>query len=262
MLALIAGEGRLPDYVARSLNAPLTIAALEGTVLEGLTPNRTFRVEQIGSFIADLKENGVTEVCFAGSIPRPRLDPSAVDAATMPLVPQMMQALQMGDDAALRTVLSFFEDAGLTVRGAHEIVPSLLPAPGVPTRRKPDKAHERDANRGATVLAALGAADVGQSTIIAGGQALAVEATPGTDWMLESIVAYRGGRTGGLLYKAPKPEQDRRVDMPTIGPDTVKHAAHAGLDGIVIAAGGVLAIDIEDIVARLDARNMILWVRE
>lgn len=259
MLALIAGQGKLPEYVAEHAAGPLYIAALEGFPPDSLKPETSFRIERLGSFLAELEAKGVTKVCFAGAIRRPPLDPSAVDDATMPLVPRMMQALEQGDDAALRTVLVFFEEWGIDVIGAHEIVPDLLPPPGIPTVRKPDAQHERDAIRADTILAALGEADVGQSCIVHKGQALAVEAMPGTDWMLKSIAAYCN--TGGIFSKAPKPGQDRRIDMPTIGPETVERAGKAGLDGIVIAAGGVLAVDLADIVRRLDERNMFLWVR-
>lgn len=261
MLALIAGWGKLPEYVARAVEGPVTVAALEGADVATLVPERRFRVERLGSFIAELKEADVTQVCFAGAVARPALDPALVDAATMPLVPRMMQALAAGDDAALRIVLSFFEEAGIEVRGAHEIVPDLLPPAGVPTARQPDDRAVRDAERGAAILAAMGAVDVGQAVIVHAGQALAVEALPGTDWMLKSIVAYRDGRTGGILCKGPKPGQDRRIDMPTIGPDTVSRAAKAGLDGIVVEAGGVLVIDADEVVRRLDDGGMFLWVR-
>lgn len=261
-LALIAGWGKLPGYVARSVDGPVTVAALEGADVSDVVPERRFRVERLGTFIAELKDAGVTDVCFAGAVARPALDPKAVDAATMPLVPRMMQALQQGDDAALRVVLSFFEEAGIAVKAAQEIVPHLLPPPGVPTRRTPDDQASRDAERGAEILVAMGAVDVGQAVVVHRGQALAIEATPGTDWMLKSIVAYRDGKRGGLLFKGPKPGQDRRVDMPTIGPSTVSRAEKAGLDGIVVAAGDVLVIDSDEVVRRLDERDMFLWVRE
>lgn len=260
-LALIAGRGRLPDAVAQSVEGELMVAALEGFPPDALAVDVEFRIEQLGSFITNLKDRGVTEVCFAGAIRRPPLDPAAVDAATLPLVPRMMKALQEGDDAALRTVLGFFEEAGLTVRGAHEVSPDLLPPPGVLTARKPDTQNERDAERAEQIVEALGAADVGQSCVVHKGQALAVEALPGTDWMLESLVSFRDGQTGGIFFKTPKPGQDLRIDMPTIGSETVVKAARAGLDGIVISAGGVLSIGLADIVKGLDERGMFLWVR-
>ena len=89
-----------------------------------------------------------------------------------------------------------------------------------------------------------------------------MEALPGTDWMLESIRKRPDGRSGGILFKGPKPGQDRRIDMPTIGPNTVATAAAAGLDGIVIAEGGVLAVDLQVILSEADAKGLFIWVRD
>jgi DUF1009 family protein len=293
MLALIAGQGALPGLVLKA-RPDAVICELEGYPA-GLGPARRFRVERLGSFMAELKAAGVTEVCLAGRVGRPRLDASLVDAPTMPLVPRMMAALQAGDDAALRTVLGFFEEAGFAVRAAHEIVPEVLPLEGVLTRAQPGAAAERDVARVLAAHAALGAADIGQAVVVAQGQVIAVEAQPGTDWMLASLLARGGERLptgglfddpfgvaadvfggpavmprrgrdpalppGGILYKAPKSGQDLRADLPAIGPETVRGAAAAGLEGIVIAAGGVMMLDRAATVAAADAAGLFLWVR-
>jgi DUF1009 family protein len=67
--------------------------------------------------------------------------------------------------------------------------------------------------------------------------------------------------TGGILFKAPKPTQDQRADLPLIGLRTVMMAAEAGLDGIVIEAGGVMVLDLPTVRKVLDAQGMFLWVR-
>jgi len=205
----------------------------------------------------------VTEVCFAGGVQRPSVDPSAIDGATFPLVERIGAAIRAGDDAALRTILGIFEEAGFVIRAAHDLVPSLLPPPGVLTLARPDAAAGADAGRAASIVASLGAVDVGQACVVARGQALALEALPGTDAMLGTLVP-RSARLppGGLLYKAPKPTQDRRVDLPTIGSDTVRRAAEAGLQGIVIAAGGVMVLDLPATVTAADRAGLYLWVRE
>jgi len=293
MLALIAGQGVLPKLVLEARPGAV-ICELEGYPT-GLGPARSFRIERLGTLLADLKAAGVTEVCLAGRVGRPRLDPSLVDAATMPLVPRMMAALQVGDDAALRTVLGFFEEAGFAVRAAHEIVPEVLPPEGVLTRARPGPGAERDVARAVSAHRAMGAADVGQALVVAQGHVIAVEAQPGTDWMLASLLARGSERLptggllddpfgvaadmfggpaqaarprrdpalpqGGLLYKAPKPGQDRRADLPAIGPETVRGAAAAGLEGIAIEAGGVMVLDREGTVAAADAGGLFLWVR-
>ena len=266
MLALIAGQGRLPGLLAAAMEdsgRAFRVAELDGFPAEGLggRPTLRFRLEHLGTLLGRLLDEGAREVCLAGAIRRPVIDMSEVDAATMPLVPRIAAALRAGDDGALRAVVAIFEEAGLRVVGAGDIVPGLLMPEGVPTRAQPDARHEGDAQRAAAVLAALAPLDVGQGCVVSGGQVLAIEALPGTDWMLASLAAGHDGPKGGLLMKAPKAGQDRRFDLPAIGIDTVRGAAAAGLDGIVIEAGGVLALDREAILAEADSRGLFLWVR-
>ncbi|WP_371154060.1 LpxI family protein [Jannaschia sp. 2305UL9-9] len=300
-LALIAGQGALPGVLANALGhsgRAWFACHLEGAPPVGVGQSRAFRIERLGSFIADLVAQGVREVCFAGGLSRPPLDPGAVDAATMPLVPRMMQAIQAGDDAALRIVLSFFEEAGLTVVAAQDIAPELLRTPvrGTPTER-----DRNDIARAAAVHAAMAGVDIGQGCVVAGGQVLAVEATPGTDWMLASLAqappapsrpapsaglfgggllddaadwlsgGARPGSTlpefarpeGGVFFKAAKATQDRRIDLPTIGPETIRRVAAAGLSGIAIEDSSVLVLQQEEVAAQLAAHDLFLttWSR-
>ena len=134
MLALIAGTGGLPAAILKGREA--YVCAMVGFVPD-VPVDITFRIEHLGSILAHLKGQGVTEVCFAGAVKRPRIDPSAIDAATMPLVPIIQAAIAAGDDGALRAVIGIFENAGFVVRAAHELARELLPVAGVPTKRKP-----------------------------------------------------------------------------------------------------------------------------
>lgn len=261
MLAVIAGRGTLPAAVAGAVSEPVVVCALAGTHPDGLDVDLWFRIETLGSLLAELKQRGVTAVCLAGGIDRPAVDPAAIDAATLPLVPVIQQALMSGDDGALRAAIAVFEGAGFAVRAAHEIAPDLLMASGCATQVQPDTAAQRDAEHGAAIVAAMAVADVGQACVVKGGQALAIEGVFGTDWMLGSL-SERPDGTGGVLYKAPKPGQDRRADLPTIGPATVAAVAEAGLAGIVIEAGGVIVLDQAAVIAACDAAGLFLWVRE
>jgi len=155
MLAIVAGEGDLPELVFQTLASDgiqFYLCELEGHPCDGRggRPVIRFRIETLGSFIADLSAKGVDpdlsakgvdRICFVGRVARPPLDPAKIDPATMPLVPRMMAALQQGDDAALRTLLSFFQEAGIESIGAHELRPDLLPAPGVLSKAQPEKRH-------------------------------------------------------------------------------------------------------------------------
>ncbi|MGV6805065.1 MAG: LpxI family protein [Ruegeria sp.] len=261
MLALIAGTGVLPDELVAHLPDRPLICGMEGFLPDRLTADVTFPLEQLGSFIADLQARGVTDVCMAGAVRRPDIDPSRIDARTLPLVPIIQQALMSGDDGALRAVIGILEEAGLRVRAAHEIVPSLLPPLGCLTQSQPSEAEIADSSRAVGVLRAMGAADIGQACVVHKGQVLAVEGAYGTAWMLQSLVA-RPDAGGGILFKGPKPGQDRRADLPAIGPDTVTGAVAAGLSGIVLEKGGVIVLQRDEVVAECDRLGLFLHVHE
>ena len=106
----------------------------------------------------------------------------------------------------------------------------------------------------------MSAADIGQCCAIRARQAIAVENTFGTNWMLQSLRQRPDGQ-GGILFKAPKPGQDRRADLPAVGPPTVELAAQAGLSGIVLEAGSVIVLEQEEVVAACDRLGLFLWLR-
>ncbi|MDF9302844.1 UDP-2,3-diacylglucosamine diphosphatase LpxI [Tritonibacter mobilis] len=261
MIALIAGRGALPaELIARLPERPM-VCAMSGSEPDQVEADVTFRLEQLGSFLEELKSKGITQVCMAGAVTRPQIDPSAIDGATLPLVPVLQAAIAAGDDGALRAVIGILEQGGFEVKAAHEIAPDLLMPEGVPTKVKPGEIDKADAERAAVIAFGLSAADIGQACAVRSGQAIAIETLFGTDWMLESL-AQRPDGQGGLFYKAPKAGQDRRADLPTIGPATVAGAARAGLNGIVLEAEGVIVLDREEVVAACDRHGLFLWLRE
>ena len=262
-IAIIAGAGALPGAVAAALDGAAVFAP-EGVACA--LPAERFRFERLVPFLRHLVEDGVTAVVLAGAMTRPRLDPALFDPATAQLVPRLLAAMQAGDDATLREVIAVIEEAGLEVLGIEAVAPGLIPAPGVLGAVQPGDADRRDAARAAAIVAALGAADVGQGCVVAQGLCLAAEALPGTDAMLDWVAAVAGALrppgARGVIYKAPKPGQDRRADLPALGPQTVRKAAAAGLAGVVWQAGGVLVLDRAAMVAEADRLGLFLWSRE
>ncbi len=262
--ALIAGEGALPRLLAEA--APeMVICQIEG--FAPVVPEAgllRFRIERFVPFFETLAERGITQVCLAGAMQRPRLDPERFDPRTASLVPRLLRAMQAGDDATLRAVVGLLEDFGFRVIGADEIAPDLVPGAGV-LCGAPEAQDLRDAARAAAIVAALGAVDVGQGAVVARGLCLGVEALPGTDAMLEFVARHRAlvpAPKAGVFFKAPKPGQDRRIDLPALGPQTVARAAAAGLAGIAFEAGGVLLLDRKATVQAAQDAGIFLWGRE
>jgi DUF1009 family protein len=262
-LAIIAGAGALPAALVAALPEPPLVCALEGFTPDGVAADLVFRIERLVLFLRHLEDQGITQVAFAGAVQRPRLDPSLFDPATATMVPRLLAAMGQGDDATLRVVLAIFEEAGFAIVGVGQIAPALLPGAGVLAGALTAEV-EADATRAAAIVAALGAVDVGQSCVVAQGQCLGVETLSGTDAMLAGVAglppSLRPGAKG-LFYKAAKPGQDQRIDLPTLGVQTVRLAAEAGLGGVVWAAGEVICLDLPAVQAEARARGLFLWAR-
>ncbi len=263
--AIIAGAGGLPAAVMAAMAERPFVAALEGFAPAGVEPDLRFRVERLVPFLRALEDAGVTRVCFAGAVQRPRLDPALFDPDTATMVPRLLAAMGQGDDATLREVLAIFEEAGFALVGVQEIAPALVPGAGVLCGAVNER-DRTDAARAAAIVAALGRVDVGQGAVVQQGLCLAVEALPGTDAMLGAVAAIPAGLrpagAKGVFYKAPKPLQDRRIDLPALGVETVRRVAAAGLGGIVWEAGGVICLDLPVMRAEAEAAGLFLWARE
>lgn len=263
--AIIAGRGGLPAALVAAMAERPFVAALEGFAPTGVEPDLTFRVERLVPFLRALEAEGVSRVCFAGAVQRPRLDPALFDPETATMVPRLLAAMGQGDDATLREVLAIFAEAGFALVGVPDIAPGLVPGAGVLCGAVSERDRE-DAARAALIVAALGQVDVGQGAVVQQGLCLAVEALPGTDAMLAGVAAIpvglRPSGAKGVFFKAPKPSQDRRIDLPALGVETVRRVAEAGLGGIVFEAGGVICLDLPAMLAEAEARGLFLWARE
>lgn len=261
MLALIAGTGRLPvllrDALIAKANPPL-VCAMHGFQPE-IAVDVDFRLETLGSLLADLKSRGVSQVCMAGAVKRPRIEPSLIDELTMPLVAKLQASMALGDDGTLRGIIEIFDEFGISVVGASDLCPEFLPKSGSHTKRVPTDEESAATDVGRTALIELGRADSGQACVIQNGMVISTEGVAGTDAMIEEL---GNAGNGAILYKAPKPNQDRRVDLPVIGPETVRNTNRAGFEGIIIEGGGVMILDYEEVLEILNNNAMFLLVTD
>ncbi|MEO1002317.1 MAG: UDP-2,3-diacylglucosamine diphosphatase LpxI [Cyanobacteria bacterium J06638_7] len=267
-LALIAGSGVLPRMLARALEAsgrPHLCCHPHGVEVD-LEDAEEFYFERAISFFRSLERRGICQVVMVGKFQRPRmLNPLRFEGSTLMAAPRILSSLRKGDDASLRALAEIIEELGLEVVGVEEVAPHLLPEPGLYASRVPSEADRADVQRAADIVEAISAVDVGQGAVVAGGLCLATESLPGTDAMLEWVASTRvkpaEGSRSGVLYKAPKTNQDRRLDLPAIGPMTVAKAAAAGLAGVAWEARGALLLDAEQTMAEAERHGLFLWAR-
>jgi DUF1009 family protein len=269
-LVLIAGAGRLPELVAESLrrtHRPFRVIALRGFTGRTLRASADATVDllDLAATLKLLRRWGPALVVPAGGVSRP--SPAAILNAGAAL--RNREALRAiaggGDDRLLRAALALVEEEGHRVLGVHEAAPDLLCPEGAIGRRVPDAEASASIRTGRAVLSALSPYDLGQATVVAGDRVLAVEGPEGTDRMLARARAL-GRRPFGfgrplpatVLVKAPKAGQDLRVDLPAVGPRTIRNAARAGCVGLALEAGGTLVIDREATAAEADRLGLFV----
>lgn len=268
-LAMICGGGSLPLAVAdlveargrRVLLFPLRGAAHAGDY--AARPHHWVHLGQFGTVARVARENGCRDIVCLGSVIRPSLWRLRPDLFTLKVIGQVAKAFHGGDDHLLSSIGRVIENHGFRLLGAHEVAPEILVPDGIIAGVQPSARTHDDIVFGFDFLRAAGPFDIGQAVVVADKHVLAVEAAEGTDAMLARVAELRAGgriRTarGGVMVKAPKPTQDRRFDLPTIGPQTVEGAARAGLTGIAVASGETIVAKPEALIAAADRANIFV----
>jgi DUF1009 family protein len=268
-LGIVAGGGALPLEVAQdclAVGRPIFVVRLKGFAEPRLAeyPGADIGLAELGKCFKTLKREGCTSVCFAGAVDRPDFKTLKPDLRGLAALPGAIAAARKGDDGLLRFMIREFEREGFRVEGAHEVSRGLTLKEGPLGRHAPKAEHQADIVRALDVARAIGRLDVGQGAVVVHGLVLAVEAQEGTDAMLrrcaELPLAVRGTpeTPAGVLAKAPKPIQERRVDLPAIGLATVHRAAKAGLAGIVGEADGLLVLDRDAVIEAADELGLFI----
>jgi DUF1009 family protein len=269
-IALICGGGSFPgavaDAVVRRGRRPVMFAIkgwADPKVVEQ-HPHHWIALGQVGRFLRLARSEECRDVLFIGTLLRPPLSQIRLDWQTIRLMPRIAQSFRGGDDRLLSGMARFMEEEGLRIVGLKSVAPDVIVPEGVLGRSHPSPADRADIARALDLLATLGTFDVGQAAVVANNHVLAVEAAEGTDNMLWRVAELRGQgrvttpRGAGVLVKAPKPSQDRRFDLPAIGPQTIANAVNAGLAGVAVAAGNTIIADAAETIAAADRATIFV----
>ncbi len=270
-LAIIAGGGVLPISIAEAALASghdVHILGICGEADEAIArfPHAWLKWGEVGKLFATLDDWGCRDLLIIGGVTRPDLANVKFDFGVIKSLPFLLSLQLGGDDRVLSSVVRFLENKGYRVHGAGDVAPALLAGAGKLGAKEPSADDHTDIEAGFRVVDALGRLDVGQAAVVVKGHVLAVEAAEGTDEMLARCAELRRAGQGrleraGVLVKAPKSGQEERVDLPTIGPETIKGAAAAGLAGIAVAAKHVLIADRAATIAAADAHELFIFGR-
>ncbi|GAB4521840.1 MAG: LpxI family protein [Amphiplicatus sp.] len=268
-LGVIAGGGALPLRIVEGCvrrGEAVYVIRLAGCAEAAMTafPGEDCGLGEAGKIIGALRREGCERVALAGVVRRPSFRSLKLDGRGAALLPRVLAAATRGDGALLNLLVAELGAEGFRVVGAEEALGELAAPAGVMGAHAPSADDLADMRKAAALIAALGPFDAGQGAVVAGGLVLAVEAAEGTDAMLARCAAApvpqgaaRSAR--GVLVKRPKPGQDRRIDLPTLGVETVRRAHAAGLAGIAVEAGAALIVDADETIAEADRLSLFLY---
>lgn len=268
-LGIIAGGGALPRRLAETASsddASPFVVRLAGLADEDFSSfsGVDCGLAEAGKIIRSLKDAHCDAVVLAGVVRRPDFSQLKPDWRGAALLPRVIAAAARGDGAMLGVLVETLEAEGFFVIGAEEVFGGLAAPAGALGAFAPNALNWADIRKAASIIAALGPFDVGQAAVVASGHTLGVEAAEGTDGLLDRCAALpssaRGGvERNGVLVKRPKPGQELRVDLPTVGAETVRRAATAGLSGIAVEAGLALLIDRDSIIREADTHGLFIY---
>lgn len=261
---MIAGRGSLPKLVYEKLVSSgdkVEITLLPGSELHELTTQHTkINPDNFLELLQEHRGMGVEHVVLAGGVDRPhQTNISFKHGDTNNQI-----NIRGGDDFILKQFLTVIEEIGFKIWGVHQVIPELVDHNGILTERNPASADKSDIIFAEEIVTSIGNADIGQAAVVRNNRCIAVE-TITTDWMLDSIKDVYSTFTndsderGGILIKASKPNQDLRVDLPTIGPNTIQRAVSLGMSGLVIESGKVILIDLPKVIQMANQGGIFIW---
>ena len=261
-LAIIAGGGPLPGYLieaCKSTGREYFVLAFKGQADEQVirdAPHSWVRLGALDKSLTILRNQKCHELVLAGTIKRPHLSQLRPDMKAARFLGRGL--LKKGDDGVLKEIIKYLEEEGFSVVGVDEIVKDLFVTNGLIGRITVTNNDKKDIAIGVNIARQIGKLDLGQAAIIRNGVVLAIEGADGTQAMLNRCSWLTSDFKSGVLVKLPKPGQEKRADMPTIGPDTVIGASEASLSGIAVAAKTTIIIESDKVSTAADSAGIFV----
>ena len=218
------------------------------------------RLGAAGRIIKTFKQQQVGDLVMAGTIRRPGWLELRPDWYGLKLLARLRSQGPLGDDGLLTFLGKVLEQEGFQLLGAHQLSAELLAEPGLIGNISPTPIQQLAIEKGCEILQAIGRFDIGQAIVVQNELVLGIEAIEGTDELIRRTAPLARKGSKPLLVKMPKPQQDLRFDLPTIGAQTMREIAAAGFAGIVVQAGRTILLDADELPALANTLGIFLLV--
>ncbi len=260
---IVAGTGILPGLIKESLPDAKVLGFVSDKA--EIETDITISLGEVGKLIAFARANGLNKLIFAGGLAKPDFSQIKADTEGTKLLAKIIAGKflcfgkkGMGDDSILSKVMEFMESRGLEVVGVQDVVKDLVAPSGLIAGTEPTPQMLEDIRLGMQAAHNLGKMDIGQAVVVEDGVVLATENVEGTADLIKRAGELKRSY-GGVLVKACKPQQDIRVDLPSIGENTILQITAAGLAGVAVETGKSLLLGKEAIISRANQCKVFVY---
>ena len=236
MIGFIFGETEFPKKIlerAKKRKRFLIIDLTKKKIYQKNKNSYSASIGQFGKIISILKKNKCKKILFAGKVSRPSFSKLKLDLKGVYYIPRIIKKSKIGDAAILKEVIKIFEEEKIKTVNSLIFTPNLSLKKGVYTRRTPNYLDRKDINTAIKTLNRTNRYNYTQGVVVRDNKVIAIEGKNGTKKMLEKC-RNKKIKNNGVLVKFPKKKQDIRIDLPTIGLNTIIQCKAAGLKGIVL----------------------------
>ncbi len=262
-LGILAGAGLLPEQLIQSCKKNDIEVFVVGFI--GQTPEKLKQgnkhlwtgLGSVGQIFKTLRAENIKDIVFAGSIKRPSLFEIKPDFKGLEILTKI-GLKSLGDNELLTNLKNELHAEGFTVHGAHEFAQDMIAKEGILGAYEPQPKDTPIIKKGIEIAHELGRLDIGQAVVLQQDLILGLEAIEGTDELIKRCKTLKKSGRGPVLVKMCKPQQDKALDLPTIGPDTIKNAINSGFCGIVIQAKASIVLNAQEIADLADKNGLFV----
>ena len=265
MLGLIVGESSLPNFVINKLlkkNIEFLILDLTKSYIYKRYKNSySLKITELGKAISILKKNNCKNVIFIGKVERPDISLLKFDTKALFYLPRLFSAFKKGDGNILKEIIKIFKENKLNVVNSMKFTPELIFKDKSINKLKINNTDKSSISKGVKIIKSLSKFDIGQSVVINNGYVLAIEGPEGTDETIKRSLHLSKKyklKNKSILIKFPKANQDLRIDLPTIGFDTIKNCIKANIKGIAVKRSQNIILDKDKIINLVKKNNFFI----
>ena len=220
------------------------------------TNSHRVSIGKFGKIINLIKEKKSKKVLFAGKIAKPKFSTLRLDLKGFYYMPAIIRAAKLGDAAIIKAIIKILDNEKIKVISSIFFNPELALKSGNYTKLKPNKSDSNSIKKGITYFNKLNSLDHVQAVIVKNNTILAIEDRHGTKKMLSRLMK----KSDGILIKLPKKKQDLRIDLPTIGLQTLKDCKKYGLKGIVLKSKKNIFLDKVKCISFANKNNIFIKI--